>query len=204
MATAIEYGELAAGRGTAARRPAGGRRRARRWFAAGTCVAALLTPALPAQAHGGHGGGTAAWWELLITKVATAPYVDVRNAERAGYDPGDKPVCVSSPAGGMGVHYANARLQKRRPEITRPAMLVYEPQASGPPQLVALEYYQVAKDPTGKDDSDRPTLFGQRFDGPITLPGGPAFYALHAWVWRHNAAGMFAMFNPAVSCPPKG
>jgi hypothetical protein len=28
----------------------------------------------------------------------------------------------------------------------------------------------------------------------------PAFYALHAWIWRENVDGMFASFNPDVSC----
>lgn len=32
----------------------------------------------------------------------------------------------------------------------------------------------------------------------------PAFYQLHAWVWRSNPTGMFESFNPTVSCvvPP--
>ena len=28
----------------------------------------------------------------------------------------------------------------------------------------------------------------------------PAFYALHAWIWDHNPAGVFENFNPTVSC----
>jgi hypothetical protein len=28
----------------------------------------------------------------------------------------------------------------------------------------------------------------------------PAFYSLHAWVWKRNPAGTFAMFNPRVTC----
>ena len=43
----------------------------------------------------------------------------------------------------------------------------------------------------------RPTLFGTTFkDGPPNS----GTYALHAWVWEHNPAGMFADFNPNVSC----
>jgi hypothetical protein len=30
--------------------------------------------------------------------------------------------------------------------------------------------------------------------------GLPAFYSLHAWVWKHNPAGTFAMWNPNVTC----
>jgi len=27
------------------------------------------------------------------------------------------------------------------------------------------------------------------------------FYIHHAWVWKHNPAGMFADWNPEVTCP---
>jgi len=30
--------------------------------------------------------------------------------------------------------------------------------------------------------------------------GLPAFYSLHAWIWKHNPAGDFAMWNPDVTC----
>lgn len=30
--------------------------------------------------------------------------------------------------------------------------------------------------------------------------GLPAFYSLHAWVWKANPSGDFAMWNPEVSC----
>ena len=30
--------------------------------------------------------------------------------------------------------------------------------------------------------------------------GIPAFYELHAWVWKDNPAGTFADYNPDVTC----
>jgi hypothetical protein len=61
-----------------------------------------------------------------------------------------------------------------------------------------------------RNHKSRPRLFGRRFD-LTTSPnryGLPAFYSLHAWVWRDNPAGTFAMWNPRVHCPgvhePKG
>ena len=30
---------------------------------------------------------------------------------------------------------------------------------------------------------------------------GPGFWIHHAWVWKHNPAGMFADWGPAVACP---
>jgi hypothetical protein len=31
--------------------------------------------------------------------------------------------------------------------------------------------------------------------------GVPAFYELHAWVWKHNSSGLFNDWNPRVRCP---
>jgi len=49
----------------------------------------------------------------------------------------------------------------------------------------------------------RPKLFGQTFT--LTPDGNrfglPAFYSLHAWLYKHNPAGTFAMWNPRVHCP---
>ena len=27
------------------------------------------------------------------------------------------------------------------------------------------------------------------------------FYTLHVWLWGHNPSGMFAHWNPEVTCP---
>jgi hypothetical protein len=32
-------------------------------------------------------------------------------------------------------------------------------------------------------------------------PGMPVHYDLHAWIWKRNPAGTFAMWNPRVECP---
>ena len=49
----------------------------------------------------------------------------------------------------------------------------------------------------------RPRLFGHTFN--LSPEGNrfglPAFYSLHAWIWKNNPAGMFQMFNPTVTCP---
>ena len=34
----------------------------------------------------------------------------------------------------------------------------------------------------------------------LVPPPGPAFFLMHAWVWKPNPAGMFADWNPEVSC----
>jgi len=31
-------------------------------------------------------------------------------------------------------------------------------------------------------------------------PGMPVHYDLHVWLWQDNPMGMFALFNPTVTC----
>jgi hypothetical protein len=47
-----------------------------------------------------------------------------------------------------------------------------------------------------------PQVFGRPMNGPMVHPGDPipSHYDLHAWIWQGNRAGMFADFNPALSC----
>ena len=33
------------------------------------------------------------------------------------------------------------------------------------------------------------------------IPGMPPHYDLHVWVWQPNPDGMFAIWNPKVTCP---
>ena len=52
--------------------------------------------------------------------------------------------------------------------------------------------------------SAMPTLFHQMFmaTGEPNRYDIPAFFALHLWLWKHNPSGLFAPFNPRVSCDP--
>jgi hypothetical protein len=101
----------------------------------------------------------------------------------------------------MGVHLVKGALvQSGNLDPARPQALVYE-HANGKLQLAAVEYvvFQSAWDST---HSSPPTLFGQQF---VLNPddnrfGLPAFYSLHAWVWKDNPSGMFQSWNPAVHC----
>ena len=68
--------------------------------------------------------------------------------------------------------------------------------------LVALEYVVIAADWDALH-AKPPALFGHTFNftpSPNRF-GLPPFYSLHAWVWKHNPAGMFEMWNPRVHCP---
>ena len=80
---------------------------------------------------------------------------------------------------------------------------MYEPrQYSGGYKLVALEYIVFKDVWEAAGHSSPPTLFGQEFQ---LTPGGnrfgiPAFYALHAWLFRGNPLGQLQPWNPRVDC----
>ncbi|MFD2090675.1 hypothetical protein [Blastococcus deserti] len=136
--------------------------------------------------------------ELASVRAATARYHRVEAALADGYRP--SPECAASPDGVMGVHYVNpARLGSIDPR--RPAILLYVPTENGP-RLAGVEYFQADADQDPTTDDDRPSLFGQPFDGPMPghEPGMPVHYDLHVWLWAHNPAGTFAPWNPALSC----
>ena len=106
--------------------------------------------------------------------------------------------------GAMGIHYANPRLvADGRLDITRPELLVYQPTRRGTLRLGAIEYFQADGDQDLATDPDRPWLFDVPFDGPMLghNPQMPIHYDLHVWLYRHNPAGLFAMWNPRVTCP---
>ena len=113
--------------------------------------------------------------------------------------------CAQDPKyGGMGIHYANPELvADGELDVTKPEILVYQPMPSGKLRLGAVEYFQVDADQDLATDPDRPYLFGMPFDGPMLGhdPEMPIHYDLHVWLYRHNPAGQFAMWNPRVHCP---
>jgi len=140
--------------------------------------------------------------DFIAALVSTARFHSVRQAVAAGYQPASP--CVASPAGGMGIHYENAALMDD-PTIdpARPEILLYEPGSNGSLRLVGLEYWKRDADGNLATSDDRPSLFGQPFDGPMPghSPVMPVHYDLHVWIWKHNPSGLFAAFNPRVSCP---
>ena len=67
--------------------------------------------------------------------------------------------------------------------------------------LLGVEYLVIAEAWDAAHDAP-PVLEGQMFNlvGSPNRYGIPAFYELHVWAWRSNTAGLFADFNPKVSC----
>jgi hypothetical protein len=148
--------------------------------------------------------------QLAKTKAALDKYQSVAVAKAAGYV--ESSPCAfslagageeSSHAGGMGVHFTNAAYLKPGPlDPAKPPVLVYAPAPGGALQLVAAEYFKPDADQNVQTDGDRPSIFGRAFDGPMLghAPGMPIHYDLHVWLWKHNPSGMFAPWNPDVSC----
>jgi hypothetical protein len=99
-----------------------------------------------------------------------------------------------SPAGmgGMGKHYVNPALLDGSVDVANPEALLYEPGPNGQLNLVGVEYV-IPRD--AWTSAEPPTLFGQQF----TLNAFD-LWALHVWVWKNNPSGLYAAWNPRVSC----
>jgi hypothetical protein len=86
----------------------------------------------------------------------------------------------------------------------RPPILLYEP-VGDTLRLVGAEWFI----PLATGIKERPTIFGQPFDGPMQgheplLPEGLHHYDLHVWLWKANPVGLFAPTNPDVRCGSYG
>jgi hypothetical protein len=144
---------------------------------------------------------------LAQVKSANERYSSVDAAKAGGYVPASPCESVPGtgfPAGAMGFHYLNpAAAGDQVIDPLKPEILLYAPTKSGV-ELIGVEYFKADADQSLTTDSDRPTLFGRAFDGPMLghAPGMPIHYDLHVWLYKANPSGMFAVWNPAVSCTP--
>ena len=132
--------------------------------------------------------------DVETLRAATDKFHDLAAAEAAGY-PTNTPACIAdSTMGAMGQHYIDRKLFDEKLEIEHPEMLIYAPSGNGKVELVAVEYAVPFRAVAATEKP--PRLFGQelkRYDQYN-------YWALHVWAWRHNAAGLFADWNPAVKC----
>ena len=159
-----------------------------RWLKRSLIAALLLTATLAmpeAQASGGPAS-------VADVRNATAKFHDVSKAEHAGY--ARLLPCFDSPGvGGMGQHYVKGPLDNVV-NASEPEALVYEVDGDRL-QLVAVEYIIPQDQWTS---SVPPSLLGHSFFRNDAL----GLWALHAWIWRPNPAGMFASYNSSVKlCP---
>jgi hypothetical protein len=140
-------------------------------------------------------------------RAATERYADISLALADGYGEfRDKEgvACIAQAGvGAMGVHFVKGALVGDAVlDPTRPEALVYEPRNHGGYKLVALEYIVFKDVWEAAGHTSPPTLFGQEL---MLTPSPnrfdiPAFYALHAWLYRGNPLGQLQPWNPRVTC----
>jgi hypothetical protein len=161
-------------------------------------------------------------------RAATERFQDANVALAEGYirDPSD--TCDSAemmgkPAslGAMGIHYfrpdmlgisgpPNPRVDGNgtHTDFNKPAILIYEPQADGSLQLVAVENLVFQKSWHAAGNTKPPSFHGVEWDTMQDDPGTEIdeahmfepHYDRHVWLYRDNPNGVFAQFNPNVSC----
>ena len=191
-------------------------------LAAASAGALLLANPAPDPA------GTPAEPTLQQVRAATERFQDVKVALAEGYvrDPTntcDTADMMGKPAalGAMGIHFfrpdllgisapPNPRVDGNgtHTDFNKPAILIYEPQADGSLQLVAVENLVFQKSWREAGNTKPPSFHGVEWD---TMQDNPAteideahmfepHYDRHVWLYRENPKGMFAQFNPNVSC----
>jgi hypothetical protein len=132
--------------------------------------------------------------DLATLRRVTSPFRTFSAATAAGWS-AKITSCMADPAaGGMGFHYGNTAFIDGTAQVDQPELLLYEPQADGSEQLVAVEYI-IPYTAHAKTDTP-PVLFGQQFKQNDTFQ----LWGLHVWAWKSNPSGLYADWNPGVNC----
>jgi hypothetical protein len=136
-----------------------------------------------------------------LVREATTPFLDVQAALDADYEPAFG--CVSGPQeGAMGVHYINmAYVLDGVLDPAKPEALMYEIKG-GKARFLGVEFIVDAEQWLKANGNKPPALEEQAFQ-LVTSPNRyalGAFFELHVWAWRDNPKGMFADWNPKVTC----
>ena len=165
---------------------------------------------------------------LKEVRAATERFRDVKVAVAEGYvrDPGnmcDAAEMMGRPKelGVMGVHYfrpdllgitgpPNPRVSGTgtHTDFNKPSILIYEPQADSSLQLVAVENLVFIKAWEAAGNSAPPSFQGVKYDTMVDDPKTEVdeahmfepHYDRHVWIYRDNPNGVFAQYNPNVTC----
>jgi hypothetical protein len=169
---------------------------------------------------------------LEEVRKATERFRDVKVALAEGYVRDPMNLCDTAPMmgfpeklGAMGIHFfrpdllgisgpPNPRVDGNGTHIDfrRPGILIYEPQADGSLELVAVENLVFQKSWHAAGNKKPPSFHGFEYD---TMQDDPTtkvdeahlfepHYDRHVWLYRENPNGVFAQFNPNVSCKAHG
>lgn len=184
-------------------------------------VASLVTAGDPGPANPSEA-------TIAQIRTATAKYQDVKAALADGYirDPAgmcETATMLGKPAslGAMGIHYfrpdllgisgpPNPRVNgtSTYTDFHKPAVLIYEPESDGSLKLVAVENLVFEKAWQAAGHTQPPSFHGIAYNHMVDNPatkideahGFMPHYDRHVWAWRDNPNGMFAQYNPNVSC----
>ena len=166
--------------------------------------------------------------DLAAVRSATERFRDVKAALAEGYIVDPMNVCDTADMmgrtkelGAMGIHYfrpdllgisapPNPRVDGNgtHTDFLKPGILIYEPQADGSLVLVAVENLVFAKAWHGAGNQRPPSFHGVEYDSMKDDPATAIdeahmfepHYDRHVWLYRDNPNGVFAQFNPTVSC----
>ena len=154
-------------------------------------------------------------------RATTEKYKDVKVALADGYQRDPMNICetpahmgVIQDLGAMGIHYVRPDLlgigkDQTRLDVTRahadfnqPAGLIYEPQPDKSLALVAIENVVSATTWETTGHNGPPTFFETPFRLRPANSGmqTASQYELQIWLYRDNPSGMFAPYNPNVTC----
>jgi hypothetical protein len=164
---------------------------------------------------------------LAEIKAANERFTDVNVALAEGYIADPTGMCVTAEMegypredGNMGIHYFRPDLlgiTATEPRVNgtgthtdylKPGVLIYEPQADGSLELVAVENLVFEKSWKAAGNEGPPSYAGHEWHHMVNDPntevdeahGFEPHYELHAWVFRENPKGPFEQFNPTVTC----
>lgn len=164
--------------------------------------------------------------DLDTMRASVEKYRDINVALAEGYITPDNR-CISAEAeglpaelGAMGIHYihpAMLQITGTEPRVngestytdwSQPSILIYEPQADGSMELVAVEnlVFEAAWEAARKGDV--PMLNGRTWDHMADDPntagdeahGFMPHFDQHVWLFRENPMGDLMPFNPNVTC----
>jgi hypothetical protein len=184
--------------------------------------------AAPVSAAAQLSRGMAADPDMTAVRAATEKYRDVNVALAEGYVRDPMNLCdtaemMGRPAehGVMGIHFFRPDLlgitgppdprvsgTGTHTDFSRPSILIYEPQADGSLELVAVENLVFIEAWEAAGNTAPPTFAGRTFDRMQDDPATPLdeahmfepHYDLHVWLYRENPRGVFAQFNPNATC----
>jgi hypothetical protein len=160
-----------------------------------TCMAAAqMRPAdqIAGPAIVPTGFGEAVDRDVTRVRAATERFKVSNDAIAAGY-PRHTDCVANPPQGGMGFHFQNNALLDTTLEVEKPEVLVYAKMPDGAFKLTGVEYL-VPISAWTRDEP--PTIMGQKLKRAEKL----GIWYLHVWIWEANPSGLFADWNPRVTC----